>query len=424
MKKRLSKHVLTFWVIALISHVASAQTTTISPQLRSHVLQGIESGQYASMFIAVQDGDNEECLMANSENHFLNRETKIDVSELLPVWVSLQMADMMDLGIQPDLYINELLDKSQRAKDKQFKKVKLLHLALQSSGLSEENSQQDDYCNSYEEENLSFTKRTIDFVPGMVYNQGSNDLYYLSKLLLKKYGLPCELYFNDHLFRKVSLTNTFVVNGGKIQSEEDNFEKGTFVSTPNDLIQLMKIQTGLKSIDLQPHVIALRKYRKETRFKNGLISAGWLVYQSDSSNYYYRFAQAEKMNIFMAFEPNSKKSVVIVSETKENLASIVWHIMLNEKLVPGNTHIPCIDISKCVGEYSANGEEFISVIKKNGKMVLYLNGEEAHVCHPYSGTNFLLSTKAISLQFEVNENDEVDALFLKGYSAVRYVRIN
>ncbi|MBT7827636.1 MAG: hypothetical protein HN600_13680, partial [Bacteroidetes bacterium] len=143
MKKRLSKHVLTFWVIALISHVASAQTTTISPQLRSHVLQGIESGQYASMFIAVQDGDNEECLMANSENHFLNRETKIDVSELLPVWVSLQMADMMDLGIQPDLYINELLDKNQRAKDKQFKKAKLFHLAVQSSGLSEENSQQD-----------------------------------------------------------------------------------------------------------------------------------------------------------------------------------------------------------------------------------------------------------------------------------------
>ncbi|MBT4970438.1 MAG: hypothetical protein HOM80_15635, partial [Bacteroidetes bacterium] len=96
----------------------------------------------------------------------------------------------------------------------------------------------------------------------------------------------------------------------------------------------------------------------------------------------------------------------------------------NEKLVPGKTHIPCIEISKCIGEYSANGDEFISVIKKNGIMVLYLNGEEAHVCYPYSGTNFLLSTKGISLQFVVNENDEVDALFLKGYSEDKYVRIN
>ncbi|MBC8343447.1 MAG: hypothetical protein H8E61_05660 [Bacteroidetes bacterium] len=404
-----------------------SQTSHISPGLRRIINDRINSGVYHSMILVVIDGQNEEFLVMNGPDEKLSPSSLIDVSGLYPLIVSLQFADMMDNGIHPKTPVNELLEKENRIKGKQSKGLMLSQLALNTSGLSDTKNSEDDrkVCQEEKMNQLNFSKRSFSFNPGSVYCQHNLDLIYLSNLLLAKYGLPCELYFNDNLFRNLNLSKTLIVDGLEIPGIEEFDEKGILVSNVKDLSCLMRIQLGQKKKKFHSSLQELRKYVKETRFDKSLVCPGWFVYQSDRAVFYYQQSERKKISVFMIFEPIQQKAIVIASKSEIPLDDIAWHMMMNENLQSVSaSDIKNIKINKYVGEYSWNGEEVISILKEGNFLIAYFNGEESHICYPIGNNTFKIAVKGITFHFVLNENDVVDGLYLDGYSPKKFYRMN
>lgn len=401
-----------------------AQNTLISPGLRRVIAERTDSGLYHSIVLAVIDGENEEILVMNNSKEKISTITPINISGLYPLLVSLQFADMIGIGASPETLVNDLLEKDKKIKSKLGRKIILKDLALNTSGMSKSIATEKSACKEDLLNMPGLSECEFDFIPGTIYSQKNNDLILLSNLLLKKYGLPCELYFNDHLFRKLNLSNTIVVDGIEIPGFEKFTEAGTFVSTTEDLISLARIQLGQKNKKFHTDLQGLRKYSKETRFKNNLVGAGWFVYQSDRGIFYYQQTRREKINVLLIFEPEQKKAVVVAANSEIPLDDIAWHIMTNESLKTfqekRNTDI---QISKYVGEYTNNGEEVVSIIKTENSLLAFFNGEESHICYPCHDNTFSIAIKGIEFRFVLNENDEAEALFIDGYSTMKYYRL-
>jgi len=377
-------------------------------------------------------------------NQDVDENTLFEIGSITKVFTALLWADMVETK---ELFFDDTIEKylpdSVSVPKRKNQSIKLLNLVMQSAGLPylpdniNLTTNPDNPLESYTVEQmydfLSSCKLKYDIGTQCGYSNYGHAL--LGHILSLLNGTTYEDLVKERITSELGMTDTIVEPTAEMQKrlarghvgviEIPDFKlaatfagSGSLHSTAGDIVKFLEACLELKSVRLEPAFKTIYELLKEppgTYEKPA--GAVWSLQTIAGQPIRWFEGITVGQHSFIGFIREEQKGVVVLSNTREDIKDIGFHL-LNANLpllvLPVPAKIPSQTLESYAGKYKLDSEK-INVLFQNGYLVLVKKWNQVPLkCMLYakSESEFWNPTFDIKVMFQTNDKGEVISLSL------------
>ena len=366
-----------------------------------------------------------------------------EIGSVTKVFTSLLLADMVQKGeVKLDDPVSLYLPKTVKMPERNGKKITLIDLATQSSGLPRmpNNFKPKDPANPYADytpaqmyEFLSGYQLTRD--PGEKYEYSNLGVGLLGHALSLRAGKDYETLLRERIFKPLRMDSTAIVltpamkarlaHGHTATLEPTaNWDIATLAgagairSTANDMLKFLAAWAGTAPSPLAAAMKTQLATRRPTTIPHVQIALGWHTLDYYDREIFWHNGGTGGYHSFVAFDPKTHTAAVVLSNSANDIDDIGRHLIEPQyavaKLVPSREHKEvAVDpklFDSYVGKYEIASGVTASVFRDGEKLMTQVTGQPAFQIFPESETEFFFKIVDAQITFVKDEKGKVTKL--------------
>lgn len=445
MKQRLV--VLILFICLAVSAIAQANpiTTPNDAEIKQALADRIEVGKKSVGIVVGLIGPQGSRVISYgkfdaSDPRTPDGDTVFEIGSVTKVFTSLLLADMVEKGeVKLDDPVSKYLPPSVKVPEHNGKKITLIDLATQSSGLPRmpSNFHPKDPTNPYADytpaqlyEFLSSYELTRD--PGEKYDYSNLGVGLLGHALSLRAGKDYETLVRERILKPLKMDNTAVTftesmkahlapGHGPQLERAANWDIATLTgagairSTTTDMLKFLSAWLGYTQSPLAPAMKTQLATRRPTAIPNVDIALGWHIFKQYNREVFWHNGGTGGYHAFVAFDPKAKTGIVVLSNSTNDIDDIGRHFMepqfaLAKMTAPREHKEIALDPKKFdqyVGKYQLAPGAVLAIMRDGDKLMTQLTGQPAFQIFPESETDFFLKVVNAQLSFEKDDKGKV-----------------
>jgi CubicO group peptidase (beta-lactamase class C family) len=372
-------------------------------------------------------------------------DTVYEIGSITKVFTSLLLSDMVEKGeVKLDDPVSKYLPASVKVPERNGKKITLLDLATQSSGLPRmpDNFHPKDQANPYADytsaqlyEFLSGYELTRD--PGEKYEYSNLGVGLLGHALALRAGKDYETLLRDRILKPLKMDNTAITFTPWMKAHlaaghnamllpAANWDivtltgAGAIRSTANDMLKFLGAWLGYTQSPLAAAMKTQLARRRPTGMANVEIALGWHILTNYDREIIWHNGGTGGYHTFAAFDPKSRTGVVVFSNSANDVDDIGRHLMEPRyelaKIAPPREHKEITVDPKVfdalVGKYQLAPGAVLSIMRDGEKLITQLTGQPAFQIFPESESEYFLKVVDAQLSFVKGADGKVTQVVL------------
>lgn len=360
----------------------------------------------------------------------LDGESVFEIGSISKVFTSLLLADMIEKGeVKADTPVESLLPVGTKVPERGGKKITLLDLSMQVSGLPRlpANLAPKDAMNPYadydEEKLYAFLKSyTLPRDIGEKYEYSNLGVGLLGHALSRKAGKSYEELLRERIFVPLGMKSSAVVltPGMKARlaiGHNDGLEPvanwdlavlsgaGAIRSTVNDMGLFLEAAMGLKKTALDAAFARMRSVQRETGAAGLEIQMGWHKWTRHGTEIVWHNGGTGGYRTWAGFAPGQKKGVVVLCNTSFGVDDLGLHALepkWEAKMLPEarrELKLAPEVLTKYVGEYELAPGFVIAVTVEGGRIFAQATNQPKFELFAAGETEFFLKVVDAQVSF-------------------------
>lgn len=372
-------------------------------------------------------------------------ETVYEIGSVTKVFTSLILADMVQKGeVKLDDPVSKFLPASVKVPERNGKKITLLDLATQSSGLPRmpNNFHPKDPANPYADytpaqlyEFLSGYELTRD--PGERYEYSNLGVGLLGQALSLRAGKDYETLVRERILKPLKMDNTAVTFTPAMKAHlapghdpqlkpAANWDIATLTgagairSTADDMLKFLSAWLGYTQSQLAGAMKTQLATRRPTGMPDVEIALGWHVLKKYDREIIWHNGGTGGYHSFVGFDPKSRSGVVVLSNSTNDIDDIGRHLLEPRyelaKMVPPREHKEiAVDpkiFDALVGKYQLAPGFILTVTREDDKLFTQATGQGKVQIFPESETEYFLKVTDAQITFVKDDSGKFSKLVL------------
>lgn len=370
-------------------------------------------------------------------------DTVFEIGSVTKVFTSLLLADMVQKGeVKLDDPVAKYLPATVKVPERNGKKIKLIDLATQSSGLPRmpDNFNPKDPSNPYADytpaqmfDFLSRYQLTRD--PGAQYEYSNLGAGLLGYALALRAGKDYETVVRERIFKPLKMDSTSIILSPALKARlapgHDGVLKpaanwdiatltgaGAIRSTANDMLKFLAAFIGTTQSPLDSAIKTQLATRRRTTIPNVDIALAWHILTYFDRDIYWHNGGTGGYHSFVAFDPKTKTGAVLLSNSTNDVDDIGRHLMDVRyplaKIAPSREHkevaVDAKVFDALVGKYEIQPGVTASVFRDGDKLMTQVSGQSAFQIFPESETEYFFKVVDAQVTFEKGPDGKVTGL--------------
>ena|SRR5690554_3026381 len=442
----MKNHIIIF--IAIFSanvFTIQAQSLEISQEVKENIKFRVDNDVSTGIVVGVvtPEGTNYFSYGVKSlkTNEAVDENSVFEIGSISKTFTGLLLADMVEKGeLNLEDQLQSILPEGIIAPTRNGESIKLYQLSNHTSSLprmpsniSMENPENPyaDYTEKQMYDFLNNYELTRDIGTELEYSNYAVGL--LGDLLAAQHGVTYEELLMKSITQPLGMDATRIHFTSKMKEnlakghsggvEVENWDLSTLAgaggirSTAVDMLKYISAHIGLDTCTLSSAIQLTHQ-----SINNDAIGLGWFMNKKEEDNLIWHGGLTGGYATFTGFNKETKIGVVVLSNSNATIDDIGMHILDStiELITPKlYTVVEVADsiLEKYVGDYELAPGFILSVTKDGKQLNTQATGQGVNPIYPESDTRFFL--KVVDAQIEFNQNDqgEVESLtlFQAGY---------
>lgn len=372
-------------------------------------------------------------------------DTVFEIGSVTKVFTSLLLADMVQRGeMKLDDPVSKYLPATVKVPERGGKKITLLDLATQSSGLppmptnfkpKDPQNPYADYTPAQMYEFLSGYELTRD--PGAKYEYSNLGVGLLGHALTLRAGKDYETLVRERILKPLKMESTAITFSPAMKAHlaaghdaqlapAANWDFATLAgagairSTANDMLKFLSAWIGYTPSPLAAAMKTQLATRRPTGVANLDIALGWHILSNYDREIIWHNGGTGGYHSFVAFDPKSRTGVVVLSNSANDIDDIGRHLMEPQyalaKIAPPREHkevaVDPKTFDALVGKYQLAPGAVLSIFRQEDKLFTQLTGQPAIQIFPESETEYFLKVVNAQLTFVKGADGKVTQVVL------------
>jgi CubicO group peptidase (beta-lactamase class C family) len=452
MKRRLTL----FWLFLLVAAQAVAQTTPASgsapsdAEIKTILADRIDTAKKSvGMVVGVIGAQGSHAVgygkMSAGDPRTPDGDTVYEIGSVTKVFTSLLLADMVQKGeVKLDDPVSKYLPATVKVPERGGKKITLLDLATQSSGLPRmpSNFKPKDPSNPYADytpaqmyEFISGYELTRD--PGTKYEYSNLGVGLLGHALTLRAGKDYETLVRERILKPLKMNNTAVTFTPAMKAHlapghdaqlapTANWDittlsgAGAIRSTANDMLKFLSAWIGYTQSPLAAAMKTQLATRRPTGTPHLEIALGWHILSNFDREIIWHNGGTGGYHSFVAFDPKTRTGVVVLSNSANDIDDIGLHLMEPQyalvKIAPPREHkevaVDPKTFDSLAGKYQLAPGAVLSIFRQEDKLFTQLTGQPPFQIFPESETEYFLKVVDAQLTFVKGADGKVTQVVL------------
>jgi serine-type D-Ala-D-Ala carboxypeptidase/endopeptidase len=452
MKRRLTL----FWLFLLVAAQAVAQTTPASgsspsdAEIKTILADRIDTAKKSvGMVVGVIGAQGSHTVgygkMSATDPRTPDGDTVYEIGSVTKVFTSLLLADMVQRGeVKLDDPVSKYLPATVKVPERGGKKITLLDLATQSSGLPRmpSNFKPKDPSNPYADytpaqmyEFISGYELTRD--PGTKYEYSNLGVGLLGHALTLRAGKDYETLLRERILKPLKMDSTAIIFTPAMKAHlapghdaqlapTANWDittlsgAGAIRSTASDMLKFLSAWIGYTQSPLAAAMKTQLATRRPTGTPHLEIALGWHILSNFDREIIWHNGGTGGYHSFVAFDPKSRTGVVVLSNSANDIDDIGLHLMEPQyalvKIAPPREHkevaVDPKTFDSLAGKYQLAPGAVLSIFRQEDKLFTQLTGQPAFQIFPESETEYFLKVVDAQLTFVRGADGKVTQVVL------------
>lgn len=372
-------------------------------------------------------------------------DTVYEIGSVTKVFTSLLLADMVNKGeVKLDDPVAKYLPATVKVPERNGKKITLLDLATQSSGLprmptnfhpKDPQNPYADYTPQQMYEFLSGYELTRD--PGSQYEYSNLGVGLLGHALSLRAGKDYETLVRERILKPLKMDNTAITftpfMKAHLAAGHDPTLKpaanwdiatlsgaGAIRSTANDMLKFLSAWLGYTQSPLSSAMKTQLATRRPTTIPDVDIALAWHIFKKFDREIFWHNGGTGGYHSFVAFDPKSRTGAVVLSNSANDIDDIGKHFMDARfelaKISPPREHKEvAVDpkvFDSLVGKYQLAPGFVLDVTREENKLFVQATGQGKIQVFPESETEYFLKITDAQITFVKDDGGKFSKLIL------------
>jgi CubicO group peptidase (beta-lactamase class C family) len=371
----------------------------------------------------------------------LDERSVFEIGSVTKVFTTTLLADMVRRGeVRYDQPVTDLLPKSVHVPEKGGRKITLLDLATQRSGLprSPDNlaTSGDNPYGAYSVDSLyAFLSRyELTRAPGDRYEYSNLGMGLLGHALSLRTGKTYEALVVERVARPLAMRDTRVTLDadlqGRLAAGHDLAGKtvanwdlpvlagaGALRSTVADMLRFVAANLDSTGAPISTAMSDTRRRRDDTTIPGTDIGLAWHIIHRPQGDLLMHNGGTGGYHAFVAIDESRRHGLVMLTNSVANLDDIGFHLM--------DASVPLLTVAKhdevkvdrkllgaYVGRYALTPAFVIEVTREADQLYIQATNQQKIAVYPESDTRFFLKAVEAQISFERDSSGKVTALVL------------
>ena len=324
----------------------------ITESIKKEIRSNVKNGKIQSLFVGITDRKNTDYFFYGSttqQKKSIDENTIFEIGSISKVFTSLVLADMVEKSeVNLDDPIDKFLPENVKTPTFDGKKITLLDLATHTSGLQ---SFPDNFPVKRYEQILYDRKKMYEYLSQVKLSREIGSKYEYSNFGFSLLGLVLSLKARksfepllhqrvlevleldstciklcDGLRERFATPHLFGIATDELSLSEDMACAGEIRASGKDLLSFLSYAMNPEDSSLRKSFELIQKvvYQAEEKHFVGL---GWHIFQKDSQKIIAHNGATHGFSSFAGFDPESKKGVVILTNSFNPIDDIGFWIL-------------------------------------------------------------------------------------------------
>jgi D-alanyl-D-alanine-carboxypeptidase/D-alanyl-D-alanine-endopeptidase len=370
-------------------------------------------------------------------------DTVFEIGSITKVFTSLLLADIVRRGeVQLDDPVSKYLPASVRVPERNSRKITLIDLATHTSGLpplpSNLKPTKNPYADYTVEQMYAFlSSYELPRDIGSKYEYSNFGAGLLGHVLALRAGMDYEKLVQKRILEPLRMTSTGITPTPEMQARMahghgetlqpvPNWDAPTLAgagalrSTINDLLKFLAANIGLTETPLAPAMKSMLAVRRPTGAADLEVALAWHVISKEGEQIVWHNGGTGGYHSFMGFDPKTKTGVVVLSNSRNDIDDIGYHLLESKyplaKLTPRKVHQEVkVDpklFDAYVGHYELQPGVAAEIKRQGNNLFIQLTGQPQLQLVPESETEFFLREVDAQVAFTKEADGKVSRLVI------------
>jgi serine-type D-Ala-D-Ala carboxypeptidase/endopeptidase len=372
----------------------------------------------------------------------LDERSVFEIGSVTKVFTTTLLADMARRGeVRLDQPVAELLPKAVRVPEKGGRKITLLDLATQRSGLPRlpDNMPTEGSDNPYAAYSVDslyafLSRYELSRAPGERYEYSNLGVGLLGHALARRAGTSYEALVVERVARPLAMRDTRVTLdadlGSRLAAGHDLAGKtvpnwdlpvlagaGALRSTVADMLRFVAANLDSSGTRLSAALWDTQRRRNDTTIPGTDIGLAWHIIHRPQGDLLMHNGGTGGYHAFVAIDHAQRRGLVMLANSSANIDDIGFHLM--------DPSVPILTVAKhdevaidpkllgeYVGRYALSPAFVIEVTRDSNQLYIQATNQQKIAVYPESDTRFFLKAVEAQISFERDRTGKVAALVL------------
>jgi D-alanyl-D-alanine-carboxypeptidase/D-alanyl-D-alanine-endopeptidase len=415
--------------------------------IRAVIKERVDAGRFAGIAVGIVPRGGARRVVAYGPNAGVqpyDGNTVFEIGSITKTFTSAILADMVKKGeVKLDDPVEKYLPAGTKVPERDGKKITLLDLATQSSGLPRmpDNFKPSDPENPYADYS---TQQMYAFLGGYTLPRGIGENYEYSNLgvgllgqaLSRRAGTDYETLVTSRVLKPLGMNDTRITLNASMQSRlapghtdtgkpAKNWDLPTFAgagalrSTVNDMLTYIAANADSTSKPLGATLALTHSERRAAGSPNMTIGLNWHRVRSPTGKVYvWHNGGTGGYRTFTGYDEQTGLGVVVLSNTSNGVDEIGLHILDPSFPLPPipkphtEISLPGTTLQKFVGEYQLAPNFVITIARVGAQLTAQATGQGAFLIFPERDTEFFAKVTELTVTFTTDASGSVTGLVL------------
>jgi CubicO group peptidase (beta-lactamase class C family) len=324
--------------------------------LREILANRVDQKKAVGIVVATLDAHGRDVVaygrIAKDHDGIPDANTVFEIGSVTKVFTSLLLADMVERGeVRLDTPVAELLPKTVQVPSRNGRRITLLDLSMQSSGLPRlpTNLRPADFANPYADYDAAklyqfLSGYTLPRDPGEKYEYSNLGAGLLGHALALKAGVSYEELVRKRILEPLGMQSTSITltddqkkrlapgyNAALNPARNWDFDAlagcGALRSTANDMLRFLAANLELTDTPLKAALRRMRSVRKPAGVPDLDIAMAWHIFTKFGGEIVWHNGGTYGYRSFIGFGPAAKKGVVVLCNTFMDNDDVGLHVL-------------------------------------------------------------------------------------------------
>lgn len=371
-------------------------------------------------------------------------DTVFEIGSITKVFTSLLLADMIERGeVKADTPVASLLPEGVRVPERNGRKITLLDISMQVSGLPRmpSNFSPANPSNPYADYG---PKQLYEFLggytlprdPGEKYEYSNVAVGLLGHALARKAGMSYEELVRQRILVPLGMTSTSITLSADQKARlapghtatlgpAPNWDldamagAGALRSTANDMLKFLAANLGLTESPLKPAMARMCSVRRPAGAASLEIAMGWHILTAFGDVFWHNGGTGGYRS-FAGFRPETKSAVVVLTNTSFDVDDIGRHTLdarypaakLPAPKQRVEVQVPAETLGRYAGEYRITPAFALQITLDGGRLYAQATAQPRFEVFAESPTDFFYKVVDAQLTFVAGADGKVTHLVL------------